>query len=85
MLGAAGSVELAATLLAIRDQIAPPTVNLDNVDSEFDLDFTPREPRPKIIEQAWKLSLGFGGHLMAACLGRLRGEGDRTDSIQLPD
>ncbi len=85
LLGAAGSVELAATLLAIRDQIAPPTVNLDNVDSEFDLDFTPREPRPKIIEQAWKLSLGFGGHLMAACLGRLRGEGDRTDSIHLPD
>ena len=78
LLGAAGSVELAATLLAIRDQIVPPTVNLFARDPDFDLDFTPREARPHRIDRAWKLSLGFGGHLSAACLGRLPGDGDRT-------
>ena len=78
LLGAAGSVELAATLLAIRDQIAPPTVNLFACDPDFELDFTPREARPRRIDRAWKLSLGFGGHLSAACIGRLPGDGDRT-------
>ena len=78
LLGAAGSVELAATLLAIRDQIAPPTVNLFSRDPQLDLDFTPREARPRRIDLAWKLSLGFGGHLSAACIGRLPGDGDRT-------
>jgi 3-oxoacyl-[acyl-carrier-protein] synthase II len=78
LLGAAGSVETAATLLAIRDQIAPPTVNLFARDPDFELDFTPRDARRRRIDRAWKLSLGFGGHLSAACLGRLRGPGDRT-------
>ncbi|MEK6258175.1 MAG: beta-ketoacyl-[acyl-carrier-protein] synthase family protein [Planctomycetota bacterium] len=78
LLGAAGSVEMAATLLAIRDQIVPPTVNLFARDPDCDLDFTPREARPRRIDRAWKLSLGFGGHLSAACIGRLPGEGDRT-------
>ena len=78
LLGAAGSVELAATLLAIRDQIVPPTVNLFDPDPELDLDFTPRQSRRWRIDRAWKLSLGFGGHLSAACVGRLTGTGDRT-------
>lgn len=78
LLGAAGSVELAATLLAIRDQVVPPTVNLLTADPELDLDFTPVTPRRRSIERAWKLSLGFGGHLSAACVARLSGAGDRT-------
>lgn len=78
LLGAAGSVELAATLLAMRDQIVPPTVNLFARDPDFDLDFTPREARPRRVNLVWKLSLGFGGHLSAACIGRLPGDGDRT-------
>lgn len=78
LLGAAGSVEMAATLLAIRDQIVPPTVNLFAPDPDFDLDFTPRDARSRLIDRAWKLSLGFGGHLSAACVGRLPGDGDRT-------
>ena len=78
LLGAAGSVELAATLLAIRDQILPPTVNLVSPDPQFDLDFTPLQSRPCRIDHAWKLSLGFGGHLSAACVARLPGTGDRT-------
>jgi len=78
LLGAAGSVEMAATLLAIRDQIVPPTANLIEPDPELPLEFTPRTARPRRIDHAWKLSLGFGGHLMAACVGRVTGEGDRT-------
>lgn len=78
LLGAAGSVELAATLLALRDQIAPPTVNLFSRDPGCDLNLIAREARHQRIDRAWKLSLGFGGHLAAACVGRLRGAGDRT-------
>ena len=78
LLGAAGSVELAATVLAIRDQTTPPTVNLFAPDPELNLDFTPRQARQRPIDRAWKLSLGFGGHLSAACIGRLAGDGDRT-------
>ena len=83
LLGAAGSVELAATLLAIRDQIVPPTVNLFSVDPELaaGINFTPREPQQRQIDLAWKLSLGFGGHLSAACVGRLPGDEDRTKSL----
>ena len=78
LLGAAGSVELAASLLAIRDQIVPPTVNLDSPDPPLKLDFTPCEAKRRQIENVWKLSLGFGGHLSAACVRRLRGPGDRA-------
>ncbi len=66
LLGSAGSVELACTLLAMRDSTIPPTVNLDEQDVDCDLNFTPREPRRQRIENALKLSLGFGGHLIAA-------------------
>ncbi len=83
LLGAAGSVELAATVLAIRDQIVPPTVNLFATDPDLNLDFTPRQARQRRIDRAWKLSLGFGGHLSAACVGRLAGDGDRT--VRIPN
>lgn len=75
LLGAAGSVEVAATLLALRDGLVPPTVNLRTVDSACDLDLTPISPRPRRIETALKLSLGFGGHLAAAVV---RGCPDRS-------
>ena len=81
LLGAAGSVELAATMLALRDQIVPPTVNLLDPDPDFGLDFTPVESRPRQLDVAWKLSLGFGGHLAAACVRRMRGDGDRTRDL----
>lgn len=68
LLGAAGSVETAATLLAIREGLVPPTVNLSIPDACCDLDYTPNIPRQKRIENALKLSLGFGGHLTAAVL-----------------
>lgn len=78
LLGAAGTVELAATLLALRDQTVPPTTSLRCPDPELMLDFTPGFARSRRMESAWKLSLGFGGHLSAACVARLRGSGDRT-------
>ena len=72
LLGAAGSVELAVTALSIRDQIVPPTVNLVHPDTDCLLNLTPGKPKLRSIEQAWKLSMGFGGHIAGACLGRLR-------------
>lgn len=68
LLGGAGSVELAATLLAMRDGLVPPTANLTHPDPECDIDYTPVTVRPRRIETALKLSLGFGGHLAAAVI-----------------
>jgi len=68
LLGAAGSVELAATVLAMRENVIPPTANLREPDAECDLDYTPLVPRARRIETALKLSHGFGGHLVAAVL-----------------
>lgn len=69
LLGAAGSVEFAATLLALRDGLLPPTLNLTS--PEFDLDFIPGIARRKSLDVVMKLSLGFGGHLVAAAVRRV--------------
>ena len=61
LLGAAGGVEAAVTVLAIRDQVAPPTINLDNPDPECDLDYVPHTAREMNIEVALSNSFGFGG------------------------
>ena len=68
LLGAAGSVELAFTLLAMRDNLVPPTVNLEHSDPECNLNYTPLEADPKEIHLALKLSFGFGGHLVAGLI-----------------
>ncbi|MDF1746424.1 MAG: beta-ketoacyl-[acyl-carrier-protein] synthase II, partial [Gimesia sp.] len=68
LLGAAGSVELAFTLLAMRDNLVPPTVNLENPDPECNLNYTPLKAEPKEIKKAMKLSFGFGGHLVAGLI-----------------
>ena len=62
MLGAAGAVEAVATVLAIRNGIVPPTINLTNPDPELDLDYTPNKPVKADITIAVSDSLGFGGH-----------------------
>jgi 3-oxoacyl-[acyl-carrier-protein] synthase II len=61
MLGAAGGAEAVFTVLAIRDQVAPPTINLDTPDPECDLDFVPNTAREMKIEVAISNSFGFGG------------------------
>jgi len=66
LLGASGGVEFIATALAIRDQVAPPTINLEDPDPECDLDYVPLKPRPMSIRRAASNSFGFGGH--NACL-----------------
>ncbi|WP_455217739.1 beta-ketoacyl-ACP synthase II [Kaarinaea lacus] len=61
LLGAAGGIEAVFTALAIRDQVAPPTINLDNPDPECDLDYVPGETRQMKINIAMSNSFGFGG------------------------
>jgi 3-oxoacyl-[acyl-carrier-protein] synthase II len=61
MLGAAGGAEALFTVLAIRDQVAPPTINLDNPDEGCDLDYVPHTAREMKIDLAISNSFGFGG------------------------
>ncbi len=61
LLGAAGSVEAIFSVLALRDQVAPPTINLDNPDAECDLDFIPHEARQMEMDISLSNSFGFGG------------------------
>lgn len=62
MLGAAGGIEAIASVLALRNGIVPPTANLDEVDPECDLDYTPVKPVNAELTIAISDSLGFGGH-----------------------
>ena len=61
MLGGAGGVESVFLALSIRDQIIPPTINLENPDSECDLDYVPNKARETVIKAAISNSFGFGG------------------------
>ena len=61
LLGAAGGIEAVFTVLALRDQVAPPTANLVNVDPACDLDFVPNAARKMAIRGALSNSFGFGG------------------------
>lgn len=62
LLGAAGSVELIASVLTIKNSIIPPTINLENPDTECDLDYVPNKARIQEVNVALSNSLGFGGH-----------------------
>ena len=61
LLGGAGGLEAGLTVMAIRDQIAPPTINHENPDPLCDLDYVPNQARPLKIEYALSNSFGFGG------------------------
>ncbi len=61
LLGGAGGLEAGITLLALRDQILPPTINLENPDPECDLDYVPNQARKAELEYAMSNSFGFGG------------------------
>lgn len=62
LLGGAGGVESAVCVLAIKNGVVPPTINLDNPDPECDLDYVPNTAREKKIRLALNNSFGFGGH-----------------------
>jgi len=61
LLGAAGGIEAVLTALSIKNQIAPPTINLETPDPECDLDYVPNTARDMKIEIAISNSFGFGG------------------------
>ncbi len=61
LLGGAGGLEAGITALALRDQILPPTANLENPDPECDLDYVPNQSRKADVEYAMSNSFGFGG------------------------
>ncbi|GGD85611.1 3-oxoacyl-[acyl-carrier-protein] synthase 2 [Aureimonas endophytica] len=71
LLGAAGSVEAIFCALAIRDQVAPPTLNLDNPSVETKIDLVPHEKRAAKIDVALSNSFGFGGTNASLVLRRL--------------
>ncbi len=62
LLGAAGGVEAIATVLTLKNQIIPPTINYENPDPDCDLDYVPNEARQARVRTAISNSLGFGGH-----------------------
>ena len=72
LLGAAGGVEAIFCVLALRDQVAPPTINLDNPGEGCDLDYVPHTARPMRIEHVLTNSFGFGGTNASLVFGPLR-------------
>jgi 3-oxoacyl-[acyl-carrier-protein] synthase II len=71
-LGAAGAIEAVATVLALRNQIVPPTIHLDVPDPDCDLDYVPNQSRAQGIEIAVSNSFAFGGN--NTCLVLRRGQ-----------
>jgi 3-oxoacyl-[acyl-carrier-protein] synthase II len=74
LLGASGGVELIFTVLALRDSMIPPTINLDAPDEACDLDYTPKQARERRISAGMSNSFGFGGHNASLIVGHLRND-----------
>lgn len=74
LLGAAGVVELIATILSMEKEMVPPTINYEFPDPECDLDYVPNKARPKKINIALSNSLGFGGHNATLVVRKYRPE-----------
>jgi 3-oxoacyl-[acyl-carrier-protein] synthase II len=73
LLGAAGGLEAGVTVLAVRHQMVPPTINLDNPDPECDLDYVPNRKRAMAVTYALSNSFGFGGTNGALLFKRYEG------------
>ena len=71
LLGAAGGVELAASILALRDQVVPPTINVENQDPECDIDCVANVAREAKLDAALSNSFGFGGHNAALLIRKI--------------
>jgi 3-oxoacyl-[acyl-carrier-protein] synthase II len=72
LLGASGGVELIFAILALREGVIPPTINLDTPDPACDLDYTPNQARQRHLTAAISNSFGFGGHNACLAVGTLR-------------
>ena len=72
-LGGAGAIELAATIVALRDGVLPPTANFTEADPQCDLDYVPNEARAQQVEVAISNSFAFGGHNAVLAARRFRG------------
>jgi 3-oxoacyl-[acyl-carrier-protein] synthase II len=72
LIGAAGATELITCCLAIRDNIVPPTVNLNDPDPQLDLDYVPNKPRKMQVDVAMNESFGFGGQNNVVIIKRFR-------------
>lgn len=72
LIAAAGVTEMIVCLMAIRDGILPPTINLENPDPDCDLDYIPNAARPVKIKAALNNSFGFGGQNVTLAIGSLR-------------
>jgi len=73
LLGAAGAVELIASVLAIKNSVIPPTINYETPDPDCDLDYVPNTPREANVEVALSNSLGFGGHNATLVVRKFKG------------
>ena len=73
MLGAAGAIEALFSILAICDNMVPPTINLDTPDPDCDLDYIPNVARSQKVDHAMSNSFGFGGHNTVLVVSRYDG------------
>jgi 3-oxoacyl-[acyl-carrier-protein] synthase II len=71
LLGASGGVELILSILALKYNVCPPTINLETPDPACDLDYTPGEPKERPINIVMSNSFGFGGHNASMVAGRV--------------
>jgi 3-oxoacyl-[acyl-carrier-protein] synthase II len=71
VLGGAGAVEAVACIMALRDQVLPPTINYEVPDPECDLDYVPNVRREASLEHAMSNSFGFGGHNASLVFSRV--------------
>jgi 3-oxoacyl-[acyl-carrier-protein] synthase II len=62
LLGAAGAIEAIATILAVKNDVIPPTINFENSDPECDLNYTFNKPQKKTVNIGMSNAFGFGGH-----------------------
>lgn len=73
-LGAAGGIESVFTILAVQNDVAPPTMNLDDPDEGFDLDFAANAAQQRPLRVALNNSFGFGGHNVSLAIGKYAGD-----------
>ncbi|MCA9295566.1 MAG: beta-ketoacyl-[acyl-carrier-protein] synthase II, partial [Phycisphaerales bacterium] len=70
-LGAAGGIESVIAIMSVRENVVPPTINLDHPDEGFDIDLVPNTTKERPVRYALNNSFGFGGHNVSVVFGRI--------------